>query len=158
MSKLKLIKLLYIADRESIEKWCESMTGDKPHSMRNGPILSKILDYFKPEWKPDEFWSRHIEIEQEENLVYLIKDPGNDDVCRSDERILDSVFDRFKDYSPGAMIDWCHKNLPEWEDPGESSTPIKIESILKATGKTDSEIQEYRQEQMEHDLIDLLIG
>jgi hypothetical protein len=34
----------------------------------------------------------------------------------------------------------CHRDFPEWNDPGDSSTPICIPDILAALGKTEDEV------------------
>ena len=39
------------------------------------------------------------------------------------------------------MVDVCHKILPEWEHPGPTSIPIRIEDILKEIKKTKKEIE-----------------
>ena len=44
MSHLKLMKLLYLADRESLRLYGLSMTGDCLVSMPHGPVLSMTLN------------------------------------------------------------------------------------------------------------------
>ena len=41
---LKLMKLLYLAERESLRLFGEPISGDKLVSMPHGPVLSKTLD------------------------------------------------------------------------------------------------------------------
>ena len=42
MSYLRLLKLLYIADREWLAETGESITGDRAYAMKQGPVLSTI--------------------------------------------------------------------------------------------------------------------
>ena len=44
MSYMKLIKLLYLADREAILAWGRPITTDGYASMDRGPVLSRVLD------------------------------------------------------------------------------------------------------------------
>jgi hypothetical protein len=45
MEKLKLMKLMYLAERASYQKFGEPMVGDKLVSMDNGPALSITLNH-----------------------------------------------------------------------------------------------------------------
>ena len=47
ISKLKLMKLMYIADRESFRICGEPITYDAYCSMPHGPVLSKTYDIMK---------------------------------------------------------------------------------------------------------------
>jgi hypothetical protein len=44
MSYLKLIKLLYIVDREALLRWGRPVTTDRHVSMPKGPVVSQIYD------------------------------------------------------------------------------------------------------------------
>src|SRR2546426_8827697 len=44
MSYMKLIKLLYLADREALLRWGRPISTDRYVSMDRGPVLSRILD------------------------------------------------------------------------------------------------------------------
>lgn len=43
MSYMKLIKLLYLADREALLQWGRPITTDRYVSMNRDPVLSRIL-------------------------------------------------------------------------------------------------------------------
>src|SRR3989304_7235844 len=44
MSYMKLLKLLYLADREALLRWGRPISTDVYVSMDHGPVLSKTLD------------------------------------------------------------------------------------------------------------------
>lgn len=44
MSHLKLMKLLYLADREAMDRYGAPMSGDRVVSMPQGPVLSMTLN------------------------------------------------------------------------------------------------------------------
>jgi hypothetical protein len=50
----KLIKLVYIADRESLSCWGFAISGDNYCSAPKGPILSGLLDLIRERYQ-DEF-------------------------------------------------------------------------------------------------------
>jgi uncharacterized phage-associated protein len=61
---LRLLKLLYIADRESLKETERPIAGDRADSMKLGPVLSQTYDLIKPEctnaeWKTHDFPEWH---------------------------------------------------------------------------------------------------
>jgi len=44
MSYMKLIKLMYLADREALLRWGRPISTDRYVSMDKGPVLSRVLD------------------------------------------------------------------------------------------------------------------
>jgi uncharacterized phage-associated protein len=44
MAYIKLIKLLYLADREALLRWGRPITTDRHVSMPKGPVVSQIYD------------------------------------------------------------------------------------------------------------------
>jgi uncharacterized phage-associated protein len=49
MSYIKLMKLLYLADREALIRWGRPITTDRYVSMDNGPVLSRIYNLIRNE-------------------------------------------------------------------------------------------------------------
>ena len=63
MNYMKLIKLLYIADRDALTRWGRPITTDSYFSLKHGPVLSQVLDLITEEPNPlacRTFWSEHI--------------------------------------------------------------------------------------------------
>jgi uncharacterized phage-associated protein len=54
MSYMKLIKLLYLADREALASWGRPITTGNYVSMDKGPVLSHVLDRINEGPSPDE--------------------------------------------------------------------------------------------------------
>ena len=88
-------------------------------------------------------WSEYIS-PGDKNFVYLVKDPGNDELCEEEEEILQEVYQSFGHLDPFHVAEWTH-DLPEWKDPHGSAIPISVEDILKNVGKSQEEIEEIRQ-------------
>ncbi len=141
MNYMKLIKLLYLADRACLSLWERPITGDSYYSMTNGPILSEVLDLISAGDDPNNpsYWYKIIS-EQEHYEVKLICDPPNDELSKREIDIININDTKFKKYDQWDMVDYCHENLPEWQDPGRTSLPIRSEDILQVLDKTDIEI------------------
>jgi uncharacterized phage-associated protein len=141
MDKYLFIKMLYLADRAAIEKWGDPITGDIPVSMEHGPVLSLIYDLTKgdcPQFHSE--WSQFVsDADWETNQVFLVGDPGTDDLSRAEQAILKSVFEAFRNYSWKEMKDYSHK-LQEYEEVGKGSKRIAFSKLLRAVGKNDQEI------------------
>src|ERR1022692_1408136 len=61
---LAIIKLLYLADRDSWKDTGSSITGDAPCAMKNGTVLSGVFDLVKLSWERDlAYWVQFIQRE-----------------------------------------------------------------------------------------------
>ncbi|XBS69891.1 Panacea domain-containing protein [Acerihabitans sp. KWT182] len=146
MAYIKLMKLLYLADREYMITYGHSMTGDRAVSMDNGPVLSKTYDLLKS-GSPDEEspWDEWIagEANYEVSIKKHVHGPDDgeafDGLSKADLRVLDKVFAEFGKYKRFELCDLTHKICPEWQDPHGSSIPISPKAILMGGGKTEHE-------------------
>jgi hypothetical protein len=140
---MKLLKLLYLADREALITLGRPITFDRMFSMPHGPVLSRTLDLMasEPDPKQPTYWHRYISPPVGDYEVEL-RDAGipSDDLSRAEEEILDSVFERFGHMTRWQVRDYTH-SLPEYEDPEGSSLPIFLSSLLQSAGisKEDAE-------------------
>ena len=137
---MKLLKLLYLVDRESLKEAGYPITGDTHVAMKYGPVLSRVYDLAKgrPDWpykNQDELvWGEHFKTECLYDLC-LIKDPGEDEMSPYEIELIKKIFDTYRHMSQFELRDLTH-SFPEWikNDPGESSKPIPLEDILDAVG------------------------
>src|ERR1035438_319872 len=60
VSRLRLLKLLYIADRESLKRTGSAILGSKIVALRHGPLHSEILDLVRGNHYQEAQWSRHF--------------------------------------------------------------------------------------------------
>jgi len=140
---LALIKLLYKTDREALRRWGVPVTTDRHASLRRGPIVSQVYDLIKasgiPESHPS-FWSTYIKKPTNYD-VSLAADPGDSELSRGEEALIREIFnaDGYKDGF--RLADEFHRDFPEWNDPGSSSTPIQILDILEAIGASEDDKQ-----------------
>lgn len=153
----KLIKMLYIADKESLRLYGSTISNDKHCSLPRGPILSNLyyliqdkaqgditeeeLYYWKTFFQTDGYKLKHV---KSNDLSYT-------KLCKADKKVLDSIFDEFKDKDFTELIQLTHNKsiFPEvkWEEaeaatsPEGKSIPITIEDILKSVGASEEEIE-----------------
>jgi uncharacterized phage-associated protein len=85
MSYMKLIKLMYLADREALLRWGRPISTDRYVSMDKGPVLSRVLDLATDGDDPSRpaIWSEQIG-EPVSYAVELKADPGNDELSEAE--------------------------------------------------------------------------
>jgi uncharacterized phage-associated protein len=140
MSYMKLIKLLYLADREALLRWGRPITTDRYVSMNRGPVLSGVLDLATDGEDPNSpsIWANHIG-EPANYEVQLKSDAGQDELSEVEIELLKKVFQEHGNKNRWELVELTHK-LPEWKNPQGSAIPIAYRDILKAGGKTELEI------------------
>ncbi|WP_171680315.1 Panacea domain-containing protein [Pelistega suis] len=146
---LKLIKLMYLAERESLRLFGETITGDAFVSMPHGPVLSMTYDCINGNTKHKAGgWNDWIA--DKENHFVALKDPNmlrnpEEDLLalsESDLETLDKTWQEFGHYGAWELRNKTHDGLcPEWEDPKGSSRPIRIEKLLKILNYNEAQIK-----------------
>lgn len=131
----KLIKLIYLANRAFINKTGDFMIDDILCSMKNGPVLSGLYDLIKGNYKDKKVqsvWDYFFKTESYD--LCALKDVPFKELSRAEKNILEQIESRFHDYSYQYMIDYTHKNCPEWEDTKSSSKMISDRTLYEAIG------------------------
>jgi len=145
MAYIKLLKLLYLTDREAMMKWGESISGDCFVSMPHGPVLSQTYDLIRGFGSSVEdgwdFW-----VKDEDNYeVSLRQRVANrecfDELSDAELEILDNVFEKFGRMKRFEITKYTHDNCTEWEDPHGSSFPISPEAVFRAVETDENRIQ-----------------
>ena len=147
MSYLKLIKLLYWADRTTLARWGRPITTDRHVSMNHGPVLSHVLDLVNDGDAPGEaeIWGAAIFPPAGNYEVQLKADPGDDELSEAEIAVLEEVWRRLGHLNRWQLVELAHK-LPEWKDPQGSALPISYRDILAAQGIDDEEIEAIEEE------------
>lgn len=139
---LKLMKLLYLAERESLRSFGEMITGDAFVSMPHGPVLSMTYDCING-GQPESSNGWGAWISDRQNRVVSLRDasmlrsPEQDlmALSESDLESLEKTWDEFGHYSGWDLRQLTHNGLcPEWEDPHGSSRPIPLQKLLSILG------------------------
>lgn len=143
INHMKLIKLLYFAERRALLNWGKPITYDTYVSMPHGPVLSFTLDrinYTYPPGKDSSYWHTYIS-ERQNHEVILMKSAPNDQLSRAEEKLLKDVWKELGHMNEWEIEDHSHL-LPEWKDPEGSSIRIEIKDIFLAEGFSEEDIQE----------------
>ncbi|MEH6476679.1 MAG: Panacea domain-containing protein [Sneathiella sp.] len=141
LNVLKLVKLLYLAERESMDRFDDPMFYDKFVSMDYGPVPSATRNLISG-FVENEHWNECISSRTGHNVGITSKDvtlDTLDELSRADEAILEDLWGKFGHFDQFKLAEYTHKNCPEWEDPKGSSTPISHELIYKFLGKENTE-------------------
>jgi uncharacterized phage-associated protein len=136
---LKLMKLMYLAERRSYELYGEGITGDRLVSMEHGPVLSITLNHMNGSRNSGvDGWETWVADRAEHNLS-LTHDKRHvtvDDLLElsdADVVILEETWKQFGRMSKYEVRDYTHEGgCPEWQDPDGSSIAIKPEDLFKA--------------------------
>jgi uncharacterized phage-associated protein len=133
MSSLRLLKLLYIADREWLAETGEPITGDRACAMKYGPVLSSVYDLIKGNGSKAGVWDDHIHTDG--YAVELVADPGRGELSRGIVEKLTEVSERHRHMDDWELSERTH-GFKEWiEHYHGDATPIPWQSILLAQDK-----------------------
>ena len=147
MSHLKLMKLLYLADREALRRYGMAISGDSYAALPHGPVLTQtkeLMDGDCPSaaggW---ESWISDKE-DHEVALCQAVSRDALDELSNADIAVLDAVWHQFGNMNRWQIRDYTHdkRHIPEWQDPHGSSRPIQLEAILHAVGRSGEQIKE----------------
>jgi uncharacterized phage-associated protein len=138
ISYVKLLKLLYLADKQMLVERGHPITYDRWYAMKHGPILSATYDLIQGKTAATS-WSEYICTDQFD--LVLKGDPGSDDLSRAEDRIIDAVFEKYKDHKTWVLVSELHEELNEWENPGSASCEMTYKSVLQHAGFGDEDIE-----------------
>jgi uncharacterized phage-associated protein len=158
MNYMKLIKLLYLADRTTLLRWGRPITFARAVSMKHGPVLSEVLDLINEGSPPGEapLWNRVVS-SPSNYTVRLNAACSADDLSDAEEAVLAEVFREFGGMDPWPLVDRLHRELPEWT-PTSGAVPIQYRDILLKEGRTEAAVAELESELEELAMIDRLLA
>lgn len=139
MPHLKLMKLMYLADRDAMGRSGFPMTGDRFVSMAHGPVLSNTLSCINDEASSDpDGWDSWIS-DKANHEVALIRHATDDDLdllSKADLAVLNETWQKFGHMGKYQIRDYTHDpaNCPEWRNPDGSSLSIPYRSVFQALG------------------------
>lgn len=142
MNYLKLMKLLYLADRESMKRHGHPISGDRYVSMDHGPVLSQAFNLIKGAVKfAQRGWNHWIadRADYEVSLKRKVSREALDELSAANLEVLDGIHAKFGKMDQWKLVDYTHRYCPEWKDPNGSSAPISYGTIFKALGHTPAE-------------------
>ena len=130
---LKLIKLIYLADRQNMEDCGFPILNDRLVSMPHGPVNSITLNYVNGDVEDSGEWDEYItpRLAHSVGIANSFSREQLDELSDSEFETLEKVWDVFGGYTKWQLRDWTHANCPEWEDPHGGANPIPHERVFK---------------------------
>lgn len=161
MNYMKLIKLLYLVDREALSRWSRPVSFDKYYSLKHGQILSKTLDLITEGVAPSEadksYWMQHISIPANYEIQLKAEVPSNK-LSKAELALINEIFQKYGHLDEWQLEKLHHDTLGEWIDPEGSRIRTEYQDILKALGKTDAQISATMKDLEHLELTDILFG
>lgn len=158
---LKLMKLMYLAERESFTKFGEPIIGDKLFSMDHGPVLSSTLDHINNMIESEaDGWESWIS--DRENHLLSLRKPGDPtreltQLSDADIEILNKVWAERGHLTGSQLRNLTHQICSEWEDPDHSATLIPYSRLLKCVGYEPEVAEELEQRIFEQRRLESII-
>jgi uncharacterized phage-associated protein len=133
MSRLRVLKLLYVAEREALKETGRTITGDRAVAMDHGPVLTTIYNLIKGEHADASRWNQFFSRDDQHD-IQLIAEPGNGKLSRYELSKLADVAKRFKGSNDWDLVEHTH-GFEEWikNKPAKGSrNKIPLDDILAA--------------------------
>lgn len=158
MSYLKLLKLMYLADRRALLEHGRPITFDRYVSMDHGPVLSQTYNLIVAEEAPDahSYWREFVSEPLPGYEVALRKEAPTGELSVEQLGLLERIFAEYGELGRWELVRVTH-TLPEWEDPHGSSVPIALRDILRAGGMEDEEAEAVEEALLGEDALDRLL-
>jgi uncharacterized phage-associated protein len=156
MDRIRLLKLLYITDRELLVQAGRPLTGDVAVAMNYGPVLSRVYDLIRGVAGRTEDWSKFIE--SVNYSVMLRADPGRGKLSKRELEKLAEVTERYRNLDEFELSELTH-GFGEWDKhhKPDTSTPIPWEDMLHAQGKPEI-VEIIERDEEAHRYLDELFG
>lgn len=146
MSYMKLIKLMYLADREALMRWGWSMTNDEYVSMRHGQVLSATYNLMKEKAPRRSYWKRFISAATTRKEIKLIREPETGELSKADRALIQEIFDKYGHLDRWELAKITH-DLPEYrETKGRSLSVAYSDVLLKAKRASPDEVEKTLEE------------
>jgi uncharacterized phage-associated protein len=135
MNYYRLLKLLYIADRQSIEETGRPIIGGRLIAMDRGPLHSAGFDLVQGKDSEIAWWSQFFRTERYD--LEMVQDPGNGDLSAREIDVLNRVRNQHEmddDFEVGKQT----HTFPEFiknQAPPEKSKTIPFTDLLEAVGR-----------------------
>ena len=138
MNYMRLLKVLYLADRESVRLTGWPITGDRIAAMKRGPVLSHVFDLIKGEHLRSPEWTRFILRDQYN--VRLVDEPGQSSLSRFEIETIERVAEECRSLDEWDMVQHTHDHCPEWTknapEESEKMNWIPLTDLIEAVGRS----------------------
>lgn len=137
MNVMKLVKLIYLLDRLSIQRRGIPVVGGRYFSMRNGPVPSEVLDLVNNGTllgETDDSWERFITDRDHHDVGLTSETPQTDELSEVEMELIAEVWREHGEKSQFELADWCHRHCREWTPLEEGRAIIQLADIAREVG------------------------
>lgn len=142
MPYVKLVKLLYLADREALVETGAPITGDRFASMQHGPALCRVLELIEDENPaPGSAWRDAVRRERFDAVLACF--PEGKRLSEYAEGVLEGVSASCGRLEESEVVARTQA-LPEWSDPGpgERAVPIDPADVMRHAGLSEADVED----------------
>jgi uncharacterized phage-associated protein len=134
-SKLRILKLLYIAARESIHDIGHPLIGSRVVALEHGPVHSRVLDLINGADVDGPTFSAHFCLRG--YLVQMTDDPGVGNLSVYEVEKLQEVCNRYATVNDWELAQDITHGFDEWKKHYRTgvATIIPLEDIIDAVGR-----------------------
>lgn len=130
--KLKLAKLIYLAEREFISRYGQPMLYDELYSLPHGPICSSSLDGIR-RGTGNKLWATFFDREGKNIILKKrIKRDDLDEVSDAELGVAKDVWESFGWMTSAQIWKYTHKHCPEYTEVTSGRLPISYKDVLTA--------------------------
>lgn len=142
MNFIRVLKLLYLAEREALKEIARPIIGDSVVATERGPVMENVYSLLRGQHSEFKKFSQHFNTVRYNLVMHLQPDVG--ELSEYEIETIQRIANQHEDADEWDLVQFARNYLPEWQknDPGKSSKAIPIEDILVAIGKDDVEIKQ----------------
>jgi len=131
MTRLRLAKLIYIAERKCVAETGRSLVGGKLVAMKHGPLHSDILDLINGNHRSEPLWSRYFTTRGPREIE-LTDEPEVGRLSRYEIALLNEVVARHEGLDDFELSELTH-GFDEWirSFRAGTSTVIPVEMLVQ---------------------------
>jgi uncharacterized phage-associated protein len=154
--RVRLLKLLYIAERESWRDRRVPILGGSMACLEHGPLHEYVYDLIREKGPPRDQrrWSQVYG--SQGYLVHMKRDPGTEQLSEYERVLLAQVSATRQTKGTWEIVRETH-GFPEWKNPGCSSRPLPLRDLLDGVGRG-QEADELVEAARYYDEVDRLLG
>jgi uncharacterized phage-associated protein len=132
----RLLKLMYIAERELLAQTAAPLSGDSYRASEDGPVLNRVLDLIKGKGSRSTEWECYIK--RSGYAAKLVAEPGRGRLSGDVIDKLAEVYERYRDKGDWELRD-LSRAFPEWKKNFTAAGPalIPLKDILEAQGESE---------------------
>jgi len=153
---LRLSKLVYLAERQSIISRGVPIVGGHYFSMKKGPTIGEIMDYVHNQKAPQ--WKETISPRHGNEVRLESAGLSFSALSQSEIEILDSTVAAHVGRTTDELVEWCHLNCPEYEEVKSGRRPIQAEKILIVAAKSQKCVQHFVANAKESEELEALLA